>query len=153
MYRGPENVDWSEDDDLVDGFFADAVNLQAGEKYSDRFAWAIPENTKPGVYVVSVYFPVKKKFNNAGVSFRSSVPAATTSVDIRTKGPVQDRRNRPCNCELAKGMSTVFIQARGNEDLWSGEGKNSCESDDLWVKKDVDFSARDTDTYLVIVYN
>lgn len=83
MYEGQEVVNRVEDADIVDDLYAATdVNLLAGDKYPGRFGWDIPKNAKPGVYVAKVYFPVKDKFNVAGISFMSSVPAKSATFVV-----------------------------------------------------------------------
>lgn len=84
MYRGTTDVDRIEDDDIIDDIIVQkGVNLQAGDKYTGSFEWKIPLYAKPGVYAMNAYFPVKKKFNIAGLTFMTSVPAATTSFEVK----------------------------------------------------------------------
>ena len=84
MYRGPTDVDRIEDDDIVDDFYAKTdVSIQTADKYKGSFVWKIPAKAKPGIYAVNLYFPVKKKFNIAGLTFMTSVPGATTTFEVR----------------------------------------------------------------------
>jgi len=84
MYRAPYDVDRIEDDDILDDLIvAKDVNLQSGDKYTGTFEWKIPSKAKPGVYSVNAYFPVKKKFNIAGLTFMTSVPGATTTFEVK----------------------------------------------------------------------
>jgi hypothetical protein len=83
MYEGQEVVNRMEDADIVDDLYAaTGVNLLTGDKFRGRFGWAIPKNAKPGVYVAKAYFPVKGKFNVAGISFMSSVPAKSATFRV-----------------------------------------------------------------------
>jgi len=60
MYRGPYNVDRTEDDDIIDDYVAQKdVSIAEGDTYTGTFEWKIPEKAKPGVYAVNLYFPVK----------------------------------------------------------------------------------------------
>ncbi len=84
MYRGATDVDRIEDDDIIDDTIVQKdVSIQAGDKYSSSFEWKIPVHAKPGVYAINAYFPVKNKFNIAGLTFMTSVPAATTSFEVK----------------------------------------------------------------------
>jgi hypothetical protein len=84
MYRAPNDVDRVEDDDILDDLIVQKdVNLQSGDKYTGSFEWKIPAKAKPGVYSVNAYFPVKKKFNIAGLTFMTSVPGGTTSFEVK----------------------------------------------------------------------
>jgi hypothetical protein len=83
MYRAPNDVDRIEDDDIIDDLIVQKdVNLQSGDKYTGTFEWKIPSKAKPGVYAVNAYFPVKKKFNIAGLTFYTAVPGATTTFEV-----------------------------------------------------------------------
>ncbi|MBN2250782.1 MAG: hypothetical protein JW724_01735 [Candidatus Altiarchaeota archaeon] len=83
MYRGPKDLDRQEDDDIIDEFIAfPDVNIQEGDKYPGSFTWKVPTKAKTGIYSVNLYFPVKKKFNVAGLTFMTSVPAAATSFKV-----------------------------------------------------------------------
>ncbi len=83
MYRGTTDIDRIEDDDIIDDVIVQKdVNLQAGDKYTGSFEWKIPLQAKPGVYAINAYFPVQKKFNIAGLTFMTSVPAATTIFQV-----------------------------------------------------------------------
>ncbi|MBN2250780.1 MAG: hypothetical protein JW724_01725, partial [Candidatus Altiarchaeota archaeon] len=83
LYRGPVDVDRQEDDDVVDDFFVlHDVSIRDGDVYSGKFVWSVPESALPGFYVVNLYFPVERKFNVAGLTFMTSVPAAVTSFEV-----------------------------------------------------------------------
>lgn len=83
LYRGPNDVDRIEDDDIIDDLIAQKdVSIAEGDKYTGTFEWKIPEKAKPGVYSVNAYFPVKKKFNIAGLTFYTAVPAKTTTFEV-----------------------------------------------------------------------
>jgi hypothetical protein len=70
MYRAPFDTDRIEDDDVIDDLIVHKdVNLQSGDKYTGTFELRIPSRAKPGIYAVNAYFPVKKKFNIAGLTF------------------------------------------------------------------------------------
>ncbi|MFZ2456462.1 MAG: hypothetical protein WAX07_08295 [Candidatus Altiarchaeia archaeon] len=84
LYRAPYDVDRIEDDDVLDDYIVKKdVSLQSGDKYTGSFEWAIPSRAKPGVYSVNAYFPVKKKFNIAGLTFYTAVPGATTTFEVK----------------------------------------------------------------------
>jgi len=83
MYRGPYNVDRTEDDDIIDDYVAQKdVSIAEGDTYTGTFEWKIPEKAKPGVYAVNLYFPVKNKFNIAGLTFYTAVPGKTTTFGV-----------------------------------------------------------------------
>jgi hypothetical protein len=83
LYRGIEDVDRTEDDDVIDVFYPlTGAGVQNGGNYSSSFSWRVPGNAMPGVYVVSLYFSVDKKYNIAGVSFLTSFPAKSTTFSV-----------------------------------------------------------------------
>ncbi len=99
MYQGPSMDSRKDDADIVDDYLAEKdLNLQAGDNYSGTFIWKIPKNAKPGYYLVNAYFPVDEKFNAAGLTFMSSVPAIRTSFKV--SGSPSDV------CMLDKGSTT-----------------------------------------------
>jgi hypothetical protein len=84
MYRAPNDVDRIEDDDIIDDLIVQKdVNIQSGDRYTGSFEWVIPSKAKPGVYAINAYFPVKKKFNIAGLTFYTAVPGATTTFEVK----------------------------------------------------------------------
>jgi hypothetical protein len=84
MYRAPFDTDRIEDDDVIDDLIVHKdVNLQSGDKYTGTFELRIPSRAKPGIYAVNAYFPVKKKFNIAGLTFYTAVPGATTTFEVK----------------------------------------------------------------------
>jgi hypothetical protein len=101
VYEGMEVANRLEDADIVDDFFgATGINLQTGDSYRGSFSWKIPEKAKPGVYAARLYFPVKEKFNVAGITFMSSVSAKVTSFRVNGTDysvPMLDRKQTYLN--------------------------------------------------------
>jgi hypothetical protein len=107
MYRAPYDVDRLEDDDILDDLIVQKdVNLQAGDKYTGTFEWKIPSKAKPGIYSVNAYFPVKKKFNIAGLTFYTAVPGATTTFEV--KGDAYEQILVDKNSTMFNGKRYMF---------------------------------------------
>ncbi len=84
MYRAPTDIDRMEDDDILQEINVKTdISIQTGDTYKGSFVWTIPAKAKPGVYVINLYYPVKNKFNIAGLTFMTSVPARTTTFEVK----------------------------------------------------------------------
>ena len=107
LYRGLTDIDRTEDDDIIDESFAKSdISIDKGDKYSGTFAWSIPAKAKPGIYVINLYYPVKKKFNIAGLTFYTAIPAATTTFEV--KGGAFEDISLDKNQTLMNGQRYMF---------------------------------------------
>ncbi len=84
MYRGTEDIDRVDDDDILDIFYVkEDISMDVGDTYEGEFTWMIPKKARSGIYVVNTYYMVKSRFNIAGVSFMTPVPAKTTTFEVK----------------------------------------------------------------------